>query len=191
MSELGISLLISTYKSNSIVIYSQHGGEQVKMPRPMGIGVDGDRLAFGVLNAVHIYQRHLGLEGRPDNPRTAAYVPQHVRFTGDIEIHELHYLDRKPVFTNTRFSCLAELSETHSFIEVWRPPFIDRLMAEDRCHLNGFAAHGGKILFASAMATTNTRYGWRGNKLRGGVILDVKTGEVAVSGLCMPHSPRS
>ena len=38
-----------------------------------------------------------------------------------------------PLFVNTLFSCLASASETHSFRLIWKPPFISRLAAEDRC----------------------------------------------------------
>jgi hypothetical protein len=31
---------------------------------------------------------------------------------------------------------LATLSERHSFKSLWQPPFISKLVAEDRCHLN-------------------------------------------------------
>src|SRR5262249_33456834 len=37
---------------------------------------------------------------------------------------------------------------------------------------------------------TNEPAGWRPNKARGGVLMDVDTGEVLCRGLSMPHSPR-
>ncbi|MDZ8023159.1 MAG: DUF4915 domain-containing protein [Nostoc sp. DedQUE11] len=43
----------------------------------------------------------------------------------------------KIVFVNTDFSCLATISNDYSFVPLWQPPFISKLAAEDRCHLNG------------------------------------------------------
>ena len=47
--------------------------------------------------------------------------------------------DGRPIFVATRYNCLATTAERASFTPLWRPPFIDRLAAEDRCHLNGLA----------------------------------------------------
>jgi uncharacterized protein (TIGR03032 family) len=42
----------------------------------------------------------------------------------------------------------------------------------------------------TAFSETNTAGGWRENKIDGGVVMDVETGETIVRGLSMPHSPR-
>ena len=52
--------------------------------------------------------------------------------------------DGRPIFVATRFNCLATIAERASFAPLWRPPFIDRLAAEDRCHLNGLAMRDGR-----------------------------------------------
>ena len=68
------------------------------------------------------------------------YVPQVGYTTGDLDIHDVAVeASGRVVFVNTLFGCLATISETHSFIPLWIPPFIDKLAAEDRCHLNGLA----------------------------------------------------
>ena len=43
------------------------------------------------------------------------------------------------LFVNTLFGCLATISDRHSFVPLYRPPFVSKLAAEDRCHLNGLA----------------------------------------------------
>ena len=59
---------------------------------------------------------------------------------GDLDIHELGICKTgKVVFVNTKYSCIAELSQTHSFKPIWKPAFISKLAPEDRCHLNGLA----------------------------------------------------
>jgi len=40
------------------------------------------------------------------------------------------------------------------------------------------------------LGQTNEMAGWRANKARGGVLMDVESGEVLCRGLSMPHSPR-
>jgi uncharacterized protein (TIGR03032 family) len=91
---------------------------------------------------------------------------------------------------NTRFSCLCTLDAKYSFVPRWKPPFITALAAEDRCHLNGAAFEPSGIRYVTALGTTDKEGGWRENKVSGGVVLDVPSGEVVVRDLCMPHSPR-
>src|SRR5665213_3255856 len=93
-------------------------------------------------------------------------------------------------FVNTRFSCLCTTDAEHSFVPRWRPPFVSALAPEDRCHLNGLALVDGRPKYVTALGTTDTAGGWRANKARGGVLLDVESGEPILTGLSMPHSPR-
>jgi uncharacterized protein (TIGR03032 family) len=121
----------------------------------------------------------------------ALYVPVTGHTTGDLDIHDIHEnADGQPIFVATRFNCLATLAERGSFRELWRPPFIDRLAAEDRCHLNGLAMKDGQPAYVTCLSRTNVFEGWREKRHDGGVILDVPTGEVVAEGLSMPHSPR-
>jgi uncharacterized protein (TIGR03032 family) len=113
------------------------------------------------------------------------YVPQTGYTTGDIDIHDVA-LDgeRRPIFVATLFSCLATVSETHSLRPLWKPRFISKLAAEDRCHLNGLAMKDG------AVAQTDVTGGWREHRDSGGILIDVASGETIASGFSMPHSPR-
>jgi uncharacterized protein (TIGR03032 family) len=91
---------------------------------------------------------------------------------------------------NTRFSCLCTLDRSASFAPRWRPPFVSALEPTDRCHLNGLGMVDGSPRYATALGETDTPAGWRANKARGGILLDVPSGEVITRGLSMPHSPR-
>jgi uncharacterized protein (TIGR03032 family) len=122
----------------------------------------------------------------------ALYVPQLAYTTGDVDAHDVA-LDAasRPVFVNTLFSCLAAVSERHSFRPLWRPPWISRLAAEDRCHLNGLAVDAsGASRYVTAVSTTDVHDGWRDHRRAGGVIVDVQSNGRVASGLSMPHSPR-
>jgi uncharacterized protein (TIGR03032 family) len=77
----------------------------------------------------------------------------------------------------------------------WRPPFISSLAAEDRCHLNGLAMapdEQGRPMprYVTALGQTDTAQGWRPNKVTGGCLIDVASGQTVARGFAMPHSPR-
>jgi uncharacterized protein (TIGR03032 family) len=94
------------------------------------------------------------------------------------------------VFANTLFSCLATTSATHSFRTLWQPPFISRLAAEDRCHLNGLAMRDGQPAYVTAVSNSDAADGWRERRRDGGLVVDVESNEIVAGGLSMPHSPR-
>ena len=119
------------------------------------------------------------------------YVPQVGYTTGDLDIHDMAVdSDGRLVFVNTLFGCLATLSETHSFKPLWKPPFISKLAAEDRCHLNGLAMKDGQPAFVTAVGRSDVADGWREHRSDGGIVMDVNSDEIVCTGLSMPHSPR-
>jgi len=48
----------------------------------------------------------------------------------------------------------------------------------------------GKPEFVTALGETDGNESWRGDKARGGVLVDVRRNRVVMRGLSMPHSPR-
>ncbi|MES2264889.1 MAG: TIGR03032 family protein [Pseudomonadota bacterium] len=119
------------------------------------------------------------------------YLPQLAYTTGDLDVHDMAVgVDGKLVFVNTLFGCLATLSDTHSFKPLWQPPFISKLAAEDRCHLNGLAMQDGSPAYVTATSTSDVADGWRDHRADGGVVIDVRSNEIVLRGLSMPHSPR-
>ena len=97
---------------------------------------------------------------------------------------------KQVVFVNTLFSCLATISEQHSFVPLWQPPFISRIAAEDRCHLNGLGMRDGQPRYVTAVSQSDVADGWRDKRRDGGCLIDLSSNEVIVTGLSMPHSPR-
>ena len=95
------------------------------------------------------------------------------------------------MFVNTLYNCLATPSERHSFTPIWKPPFISKIIKEDRCHLNGLAMEDGVPRYVTAVSKSDTIDGWRDRRFDGGIIVDVPSGEIVIGGLSMPHSPRS
>ena len=119
------------------------------------------------------------------------YVPTVAYTTGDVDAHDIAVDPTgRVIFANTLFSCLATLSERHSFTPVWMPPFVSKLAAEDRCHLNGLALVEGRPRFVTTCSRSDVADGWRERRTGGGHVLEVPSGQVVASGLSMPHSPR-
>lgn len=119
------------------------------------------------------------------------YVPQVGYTTGDLDIHDMAVdSDGRLVFVNTLFGCLATLSATHSFKPLWRPTFISKLAAEDRCHLNGLAMKDDRPGYVTAVSQSDVADGWREHRADGGIVIDVNRNEIVCTGLSMPHSPR-
>ena len=119
------------------------------------------------------------------------YVPKVGYVTGDLDIHDVAVeADGRAVFVNTLFGCLATISDRHSFVPLWKPPFLSKLAAEDRCHLNGLAMEAGRAAYVTSVSQSDVADGWRDRRRDGGCVIDVRTNQIIVSGLSMPHSPR-
>lgn len=126
-----------------------------------------------------------------DDGYDRVYIPQTAYTTGVLNIHDIAITPQNQIyFVNTRFACLATISQQKNFIPVWKPPFISELVAEDRCHLNGLAMRDDKPAYMTCFSQTNTQEGWRDHRLEGGLVLDIATNQIIATGLTMPHSPR-
>ena len=121
----------------------------------------------------------------------ACYVPTVSYNTGDIDTHDL-VVDAKGriLFISTLFNCMATVSEYESFTPLWYPSFVNELVPEDRCHLNGLAIVDGEAKYVTAVSKSNEREGWRQQRVDGGVVIDITTNKIIAQGLSMPHSPR-
>lgn len=195
--QLNISLVVSTYQAGKVILVRNDSGtintHFRSFAKPMGITADANRLTIGGTNTVWYYRNMPALAPKlePRGKHDACYLPRRIHVTGDIDIHELAWdRDGELWVVNTRFGCLCILDPDHSFSPRWRPQFVSALAPEDRCHLNGLAMVEGRPKYTTALGETDTRGGWRENKARGGVLIDVETNEILLRGLSMPHSPR-
>jgi uncharacterized protein (TIGR03032 family) len=163
------------------------------LARSMGLAVseDGRTLFLATQYQIHRFDNVL-LPGQGSaEGYDAVYAPHAAWVTGDLDVHDLGLgSDGRPLFANTLFSCIATVSDGHSFRPVWKPPFISRLAPEDRCHLNGLAVEGGEARYVTAVSRSDVADGWRDRRSDGGILIDVASGEIVVAGLSMPHSPR-
>jgi uncharacterized protein (TIGR03032 family) len=190
------SITFTTYQAGKIFFIGLQPSGQLSVfertfERCMGLYANGSALYLSTLYQLWRFENALQ-PGQVHNGYDAVYVPQVGYITGDLDVHDVAVAERgsSVVFVNTLFSCLATISETHSFVPVWQPPFISKLAAEDRCHLNGLAMREGQPAYVTAVSQSDIAEGWREKRHDGGCVVDVESNEVIVSGLSMPHSPR-
>lgn len=190
-----LSLAFTTYQAGKVFLIGvQDDGKlslfERTLPRCMGMTVQGDSLYVSSLYQLWRFENIL-TAGEKHEGFDRLFSPRMSWVTGDLDVHDVALDgDGRPLFVNALFSCLATVSAAHSFTPLWRPPFISRLAAEDRCHLNGLATEGGRARYVTAVGETDAVDGWREHRRGGGVVIDVEQNAVVLRGLSMPHSPR-
>ncbi|MFK7954846.1 MAG: TIGR03032 family protein [Lysobacterales bacterium] len=195
LQESGGALAFSTYQAGKLFLIGLQPDGRLSVfertfARCMGLAVQGDTLWVSTLYQLWRFENALA-PGANHQGYDRLYVPQMGYTTGDVDVHDVAVTaDQSPVFVNTLFSCLAAPDEKYSFREVWRPPFVSRLAAEDRCHLNGLAMRDGRPAYVTCVAATDVNEGWRDHRQKGGVVICVEDNETVCAGLSMPHSPR-
>ena len=196
LRQLGVSLLVTTYQAGKLVMVRDEGDHLNThfrtFPAPMGLALQGDRLAIGTSVQVWEYRNVPAVAAKlvPPGRHDACFLPRRCHVTGNVLVHEMAFGGDELWFVNTRFSCLCTLDPSCSFVPRWRPPFVTALEPADRCHLNGLAMEGDRPRYVTALGEADSAGGWRANKAKGGVLLEVPSGEIVASGLSMPHSPR-
>ncbi|WP_228932194.1 TIGR03032 family protein [Roseibium aggregatum] len=196
LASLKISVAFSSYQSGKFYLLGRNpeGGLMVNeqfFRQAMGIHVSGGTIYLATLSEIVRLENVLEPNQRINDTFDACFVPRTAHVTGALDAHDLGIdRDGRILFVNTRFNCLSTISERHSFRPVWTPPFVSRIVDEDRCHLNGMAMRDGRPAFVTAVSRSDTIDGWRDRRADGGVVVDVETGRIVCQGLSMPHSPR-
>jgi uncharacterized protein (TIGR03032 family) len=109
----------------------------------------------------------------------------------DFLAHDVIINNQNLLIANTQYSCLSKINlRVGTVAHIFKPFFIDKLAAEDRTHLNGFAWRDFTPVYVSALGQTNKHRTWKENIQTRGIIIDVKTNKLILTGLNMPHSPR-
>ncbi len=199
LQHMNCTIAISVFQKGKLIFLASKNGRELSQlprnfPRPMGLALQGDKLAIAchhevlvLVNAPELAATYPKKTVRYD----ALYMPRTTYYTGNLDLHDLAFGAKGQLYgVNTFYSCIAKLDGDFNFKPVWKPPFITKLAKEDRCHLNGMAMEGGLPRYATAMSDTDTPQGWREKLPRNGILMDIKTNEVLASNLAMPHSPR-
>jgi uncharacterized protein (TIGR03032 family) len=190
------SIAVSTYQVGKLFFFGTRPDGSLwvfnrNVGRCLGMAVHGNDLWVTADSQILKFVNVLDAGETSSEGHDAVYVPQVAYFTGDVDAHDLAVTgDGGLVFANTLFNCIAAPSTQKSFEIVWKPDFIARIAAEDRCHLNGIALRDGKPAFVTVVARSDTFDGWRDQRGNGGAVIDIESGETVCEGLSMPHSPR-
>jgi uncharacterized protein (TIGR03032 family) len=201
LHRLKCTIAITTYQAGKLVLISAKDENTIiQLPRtfdkPMGIAEDKvkDKIALACKDEVIVLANSTDLAMHyPNSPGKydALYLPRATYHTGQLDIHDLNFGENDTLFgVNTSFSCIVKIDDNYNFTPYWKPPFIDSLVSEDRCHLNGMAMLNGKPKYATAFNQGNTHQSWRENVTKTGILIDVETNEIILENLAMPHSPR-
>ena len=195
LAESRLSLGFTTYQAGKLFLLgvSPEGELSVRersFQRCLGLWSDGQTMWMSSKYQLWRFENVLS-PGQISHGHDRIFVPQVGYTTGDLDVHDVVVESSgRVVFVNTLFGCVAALSDTQSFVPLWKPPFIDRLAAEDRCHLNGLALENGTAAYVTLVSRSNVADGWRDHRSDGGCVFDVRTNEVVAEKLSMPHSPR-
>jgi uncharacterized protein (TIGR03032 family) len=195
MAEQGVSLSFTTYQTGKLFLIGLQPDGQLSIfertfNRAMGLYATEQTLYLSSLFQLWRFENALE-PGQDYQGYDRLYVPQIGYTTGDLDIHDMALnAENQIIFVNTLFGCLATVSATHSFVPLWKPPFLSKLAAEDRCHLNGLAMQAGQPHYVTAVSQSDVADGWRDRRQNGGCVIDVPQNQVIVTGLSMPHSPR-
>ncbi len=205
-----ISLAISTYQSNRLFFVNGKPDGKLAIhqrffDKPMGMYFTQNQLYLSTRYQLWQFNSVLG-KGETYNAYDKVYFPKIGHIIGELNIHDVVAINRfsgrgnppvvapnepqQIIFVNTLFSCLATLDNEHSFNPIWKPPFISKLVAEDRCHLNGLGVVENQPRYVTAIGTCDQASNWREKRDSGGVVIDITNDEIISAGLSMPHSPR-
>lgn len=196
LAQMRCSLAFTSYQTGKLFLIGLLRDGRVSLhqqtfARAMGLSVQKNRLYLGGLFQVWRLENTLAPHEHANGDFDALYIPRNAQTIGDVDIHELGIdANGRVIFVNTRFSCLATFSPRFGFKPVWKPPFISKLAAEDRCHLNGLAMADGVPRYVTAVSRCDSLTGWRDRRHEGGVLIDLADDRIVTEKLSMPHSPR-
>lgn len=199
--QLGCSIGISTYQAGKLIFISpKDENSLVQLPRtfdkPMGIAIDetNDKLALACKDTITVFANSKELAFHyPKAPKKydSLYLPRVSYHTNNLDVHDLNFGKNGRLYgVNTLFSCLIRLDDNYNFTPYWKPNFVDKLVSEDRCHLNGMAMKDGLPKYVTSFNQGNTKQSWRDTITTTGSLIDVEEDRVICSDLAMPHSPR-
>src|SRR5881227_2099962 len=160
LAELQVSLAFTTYQTGKLFLLGRHPEGRLAVfertfNRAMGLWADGQTLWLSTLYQLWRFENLLR-PGESYQGHDRLYVPKIGYTTGDLDVHDVAVeADGRLVFVATGFGCLATLNERYSFTPLWRPEFLSKLAAEDRCHLNGLALEEGRCRYVNAVSSTD------------------------------------
>jgi len=161
LASLGASLAFTSYQSGFLYMLGigPSGGAQLhqsEMPKPMGLASnDRGQLVLATGSLIIRFENILDPGQRINQVYDACFMPRTQHVTGQLDAHDVGVLTNGDIiFVNTKYNCLATLSQRHSFKPLWKPHFITDIVDEDRCHLNGLAMRDGVLTIDPEISST-------------------------------------
>lgn len=123
LSQLGISLVVSTYQAGKVIVLradGEHINTHFRMfPKPMGIAANRHQIAIGCSSQIWELNNVPAVAAKiePEGKHSDCYLPRQSHVTGDIDIHEMEWGGANNAdlwFVNTRFSCLCTKEQSYS-----------------------------------------------------------------------------
>jgi uncharacterized protein (TIGR03032 family) len=100
--------------------------------KPMSVASAYSRLAVATRNELVVFAASRALApGYPQEPGKYArlWLPRTLRFTGEVDLHDLAFTGQLVLGVATRLSCIVRLDDHASVTPLWRPPFVSGLDA--------------------------------------------------------------
>ena len=151
LHENKVSLAFTTYQTGKLFFIGLQDNGRLSVfertfNRCMGLFADSEAQTLYMSSLYQLWRFSSAFpKGQAYQGYDRLFVPQVGYTTGDIDVHDIAVgKDGEPIFVSTLFSCVAKLSESHSFVPIWKPPWITKIAAEDRCHMNGLAMEDGE-----------------------------------------------
>ena len=136
LHEQRISLAFTTYQAGKLFLIGLGPDGKLSIfertfNRCMGMWSNGQTIWMSSLYQLWRFENVLEPGQTAPDGYDRLFVPQVGYTTGDIDVHDVSVDDGgRVVFVNTLFSCLATMSQTDSFVPLWKPPFISGSSAE-------------------------------------------------------------
>ena len=196
LSDNDISLLFTTYTLGKVLALGPGYQGNISacernFGRAMALVPTETGFYLSTLYQVWRFEHSLPPGVKVDGQWDKLYLPRSCHVTANVDVHDLHQNDAGDMLAAvTQYNCIATLDDQGNFDPIWRPPFIDKIVGEDRCHLNGFCMEDGELAYVSVVGKSNEAGKWREHRAKGGMVMDARTNEVVCNGLAMPHTPR-
>lgn len=195
-SDQDLSLVFTTYTLGKVILIGPgNTGSLAACERNFGKAMalvpTQNGFYLSTLYQVWRFEHSLDPGARADGVWDRLYMPRSCAVTGKVDVHDMHVASNEDLYIAvTQYNCIATVDHRGSFNPVWRPSFIDDMVPEDRCHLNGFCMQDDELAYVSLVSGSNEAGKWYDDRADGGLIVDAHSNEIVCSGLSMPHTPR-
>ncbi len=129
LKQNNVSFGLTSYQSGRLYLVGHQANgvlsfHERHFVRAMGVAASPQRIFLA--NHFQIWRlENVLAPGQMEGVFDRNYVPRNAQTTGDLDIHDVGVeKSGRVIFVNTKYSCLATPSATHSFKPIWKPPFI-------------------------------------------------------------------